>query len=191
VSGGQDLIGGHPAIDLVNTVSWRLDPARRSDRLTDGQALLDWVRRSGVVELVPAPGFPYPAVLERARALREDLHAVLSVVAGGEDVDPARLTALRDIGAAALLRARSRAALPLRFAFGPARADDIPEGIALSVLDLLVLTDLSRVRRCADDTCGWLYLDRSRNHSRRWCSSADCGNRHRVQQFAARARRSR
>ena len=124
-------------------------------------------------------------MLERIRALREDLHAVLGAVADGGDVDPARLTALRDAGAAALLRAGQSAALPLRFAFGPARADDLPAGIALSVLDLLVVADLSRVRRCADDSCGWLYLDRSR----RWCSSADCGNRHRVQQFAARARR--
>jgi predicted RNA-binding Zn ribbon-like protein len=33
------------------------------------------------------------------------------------------------------------------------------------------------VRECSGDTCGWLFVDTSRNHSRRWCDMEDCGNR--------------
>jgi predicted RNA-binding Zn ribbon-like protein len=55
--------------------------------------------------------------------------------------------------------------------------------VASSMEDLLTTDELARVRRCgawerADDgRCAWLFLDETRNHSRRWCSMAVCGNR--------------
>ena len=49
--------------------------------------------------------------------------------------------------------------------------------LAVDASDLLTSTDLDRVRECSGDTCSWLFLDRSRNRSRRWCDMADCGNR--------------
>jgi predicted RNA-binding Zn ribbon-like protein len=58
--------------------------------------------------------------------------------------------------------------------------------IALDLLDHL--TDPpGPVRLCGDPTCGWAYVDTSRGHRRRWCSSEDCGNRDRVRRHAARA----
>ncbi|HEX3205086.1 MAG TPA: CGNR zinc finger domain-containing protein [Propionibacteriaceae bacterium] len=48
--------------------------------------------------------------------------------------------------------------------------------------------DLERLRRCADQDCGWFFLDTSRNRTRRWCDPGDCGNRNRVKAFAARHR---
>ena len=47
------------------------------------------------------------------------------------------------------------------------------------------------VRECASDTCTWMFLDTSKNHSRRWCEMARCGNRDKVQRFRARSRRAR
>lgn len=49
--------------------------------------------------------------------------------------------------------------------------------IVYSASQLLASNRLDRVRQCAGDDCGWLFLDTSRNHSRRWCDMADCGNR--------------
>jgi len=50
--------------------------------------------------------------------------------------------------------------------------------IALSAAELLVSEDRGRVGQCADDRgCGWLFLDTSKNHTRRWCDINDCGNR--------------
>jgi predicted RNA-binding Zn ribbon-like protein len=43
--------------------------------------------------------------------------------------------------------------------------------------DLLTSKELNRVGRCADERCGWLFVDTSRNRSRRWCSMESCGNR--------------
>jgi predicted RNA-binding Zn ribbon-like protein len=39
---------------------------------------------------------------------------------------------------------------------------------------------------CAGEGCGWMFLDESRNASRRWCDSRDCGNRERVRKYLAR-----
>ncbi|MGH3319645.1 MAG: CGNR zinc finger domain-containing protein [Streptosporangiaceae bacterium] len=55
-------------------------------------------------------------------------------------------------------------------------------------MELLQSSDLAALRRCQNSACGWLFLDRSRSHTRRWCSSADCGNRERVRRHASRHR---
>ena len=39
---------------------------------------------------------------------------------------------------------------------------------------------LAHLRQCCGDNCGWLFLDSSKNHSRRWCDMRDCGNRAKV-----------
>jgi len=49
--------------------------------------------------------------------------------------------------------------------------------VARAAADLLTEGDLTRVRQCAGDTCGWLFVDTTRNHSRQWCDMRDCGNR--------------
>ena len=55
-----------------------------------------------------------------------------------------------------------------------------------SAADLLTSDRLARVRSCGDPRCGWLFLDTSRNRSRRWCDMADCGNRAKARRHYAR-----
>jgi predicted RNA-binding Zn ribbon-like protein len=55
--------------------------------------------------------------------------------------------------------------------------------IVKSAADLLVSAQLDRIRVCADPQCGWLFLDSSRNRSRRWCSMDTCGNRAKARRF--------
>jgi predicted RNA-binding Zn ribbon-like protein len=58
--------------------------------------------------------------------------------------------------------------------------------IALSALTLLTQSDLSRIKQCQGDHCGWLFFDTTKNRSRRWCEMEVCGNR--AKQRALRAR---
>jgi len=58
--------------------------------------------------------------------------------------------------------------------------------VARAATALLTSSDLARVRECADDACGWLFLDHSRNGSRRWCDMADCGNRAKARRYRER-----
>ncbi len=61
--------------------------------------------------------------------------------------------------------------------------------VALSAAELLVSAERERVGQCADERgCGWLFLDTSKNHSRRWCDSKDCGNRDRQHRYYERTR---
>lgn len=63
--------------------------------------------------------------------------------------------------------------------------------VALSAANLATGELAERVRRCADPECGWLFLDRSKNRSRRWCDMADCGNRAKARRFQERRRENR
>jgi predicted RNA-binding Zn ribbon-like protein len=69
--------------------------------------------------------------------------------------------------------------------------ESILHPIVKSAADLLVSTQLQRLRVCADPECGWLFLDCSRNHSRRWCSMESCGNRAKARRFYQRHQQSK
>ncbi|MEV7431143.1 MULTISPECIES: CGNR zinc finger domain-containing protein [unclassified Nocardioides] len=56
---------------------------------------------------------------------------------------------------------------------------------AMAMVDVIRADDLGRLGVCADDGCGGLVLDLSRNRSRRFCSTA-CGNRNAVAAYRAR-----
>ena len=58
--------------------------------------------------------------------------------------------------------------------------------VARSVAELLTSPNLGRVKVCGGEGCGWMFLDESRNASRRWCDSRNCGNRKRVRKHLAR-----
>jgi predicted RNA-binding Zn ribbon-like protein len=188
-----DLRGGHPAVDLVNTVAWRGDPHRRTEYLVDYVDLVEWTRHAGVLSPreardlaeYPASGGAAAATTLRAtRQLREALHGIWT--GSGSDRDADRVAdAYRSA-----LRARR---LALDGDVGtwrdPALTVQTPlHRLAVESLTLLTAVPRRRVKRCGDDECGWLFLDSSHRQNRRWCSTADCGNRARVRRFYHRSR---
>jgi predicted RNA-binding Zn ribbon-like protein len=191
------LIGGHVALDLVNTVSWRLDDGRRKDHLTDFAALAQWCRATSLLDKVAtqdllAAAVAHPEPAERAvhdtRALREHLHALLAALIDGDTFGPVTVPpGLRLLFLDALTRS-DLAGPPMRWQVAVTQPADIPRLLALQALDLMQGLSESSLRRCQGAGCGWLFLDRTRNHARRWCSSADCGNRDRAQRYYARHR---
>jgi predicted RNA-binding Zn ribbon-like protein len=60
--------------------------------------------------------------------------------------------------------------------------------IAYEAAQLLASGNLDYVRRCAAEDCGWLFLDKSKSHSRRWCDMKSCGNRDKARRFYERQR---
>jgi predicted RNA-binding Zn ribbon-like protein len=191
------LVGGHPALDLVNTVSWRLDDARRRDNLTHPAALIAWCQRAGLLDEPTATALSTFAAadepdaqraLHGVLALREQLtHVLEALLARRDDGDvliPSRLhNALVDALAHSQLTGP-----PMHWQLPVRQPSNLPHLLALSVLDLLQSSDLHLLGRCAGPGCGWLFLDRTRSHTRRWCNSADCGNRDRARRHYARHR---
>jgi predicted RNA-binding Zn ribbon-like protein len=188
-------IGGHPALDLCNTVSWRLDPARRIERLVTAQTLVDWFC---TITAWPDHQHLSRQLLDQPESAERCLHLVRWLRAATTRLLDARLghaTMQSDdidvIAAAwrdALAVARTPTELPLTWTIEPTSPARLGQAIALSVAELVHRPDLSGLRRCDGDGCGWLFLDTTRNHSRRWCDPLDCGNRARVRSYTERHR---
>jgi predicted RNA-binding Zn ribbon-like protein len=60
--------------------------------------------------------------------------------------------------------------------------------LAQAASELMASTALDRLRACGSETCRWLFLDTSKNHTRRWCDMKICGNRMKARRFSARRR---
>jgi predicted RNA-binding Zn ribbon-like protein len=184
-----EISGGALCLDLTNTVSNRgTEPI---ERLVGYGDLVDWARQAGAADdgearalrrRAAAEPDAAAAVLARARALREALYALFSAAAAGRPGPEPALAVLNAELPAALARrrlARDGAAYRWRDAAGEDGPPlDAPLAPAVrSAAELLTSDELALVRECAADTCGWLFLDRSRNRSRRWCDMKVCGNR--------------
>jgi predicted RNA-binding Zn ribbon-like protein len=190
----EPLIGGHPALDFTNSVGWHAG-ADQIERFHAYADLLDWAGNAKVLrrEQVAVLGrraaeSPRAArtALERAIEIRELIYRIFTEVAKGATPKRADLDRLRTTQLEALRHAEADWSGGLAFSF--ARSDDLLAPVwplVLAAVDLLRSPELQRVRQCANDPCGWLFIDRSRNRSRRWCSSGDCGNEARVRRFRA------
>jgi predicted RNA-binding Zn ribbon-like protein len=187
--GWAEAIGNHPALDLVNTVAWRLDPDRVVDRLPDGLELVRWAAFVGLLDDAQEAAFaaeldgdPHAnrRIAAQARRTRELLHAVLQPMAVGEEPAGPDLAALHRRLLGALGRAELSSVMPLEWTTGLRSVFDLPDELGLVSWRLLQGADRRRLRQCQDGDCGWLFLDRTKNGARVWCSSADCGNRSRA-----------
>ena len=173
----MELIGGHLALDLVNTVAWRLDDQRRVDRLADPANLRRWLTANAL------PGQGTSDLRDALVHCRETAYAVLQPLAINAEPRARDLAVLRELIEDVVRTSSLVSARPLTW-----RAESTADRVRLSVWRLFEDEDLSRLRQCDDDDCGWLFLDRSKNGSRRWCSSADCGNRARARRHYQRHR---
>ena len=185
----EQAAAGHVLLDLVNTVAWRLDGARRTDRLSTPADLARWLVASeladrAVLERLNAEQWPVDEVV----AFRELLYGLLRPAVTGHRPDTADLGRLRDTVADAMTVAELVTLFPARWTVPVRGPRDLLRLLAVQALDMFESEDPRRLRQCADQACGWLFLDRSRNMSRRWCSSADCGNRDRARRHHQRER---
>jgi predicted RNA-binding Zn ribbon-like protein len=193
-----ELIGGHPALDLVNTVSWRHDTHRRRENLATSLDLLAWAHRAGVLDThhltamrlaIAEDSETAERVLRQVHELREQLYHHLADRIdhpGGEQ--PIREGSPLQRALADAVTASRLTGTPARWTLQARGPLDLAPVLTLHALDLLQTTPPDRLRRCDDDGCGWLFLDTTRNHSRRWCSSRDCGNRDRARRHYTRNR---
>jgi predicted RNA-binding Zn ribbon-like protein len=195
-----ELIAGHLALDFINTVDWRADPARRHDLVGSADDLVAWARLVGIVTTAEARTLKTAAarapragarVLRRARLLREVLARVFEAVGRGARPSARDDRLLNAFLSAALRRRR----LELRGASyhwvwrypDDADFDRVVFPMVLAAAELLASPERLKVRTCAASDCGWLFLDTSRNGARRWCTMQSCGNRAKARRFYQRA----
>jgi predicted RNA-binding Zn ribbon-like protein len=189
------IVGGHLALDFANTVDDPFGPARH-DHASTYADLVRWSVRVGTVTDLQGSQLlrkaarrlkDADATTDRAHRLRKTINEIFGAIADGSPSVPRRWTRLRpfvaDAFADATVHDDGHGVYEWRWAPGIDLAV-VLHPIAASAADLLVSADLPRVSRCA--RCPWLFLDNSKNHSRRWCDMNDCGKAQKIERYVAR-----
>jgi predicted RNA-binding Zn ribbon-like protein len=193
-----DLDSGDLCLDFANTNDWH-SSEHPVEKLLNYEGLLSWGRQAGILSDAQASQLrllanqlPDQAEQAYARAieLREAIYRIFSNRYEGKEIS------LEDL---AILNSALSSAMPnleiapsgSSFEWCWKQGDIIPEmvvwPVARAAALLLTSEHLNRVRECEDDHgCGYLFIDQSKNRSRRWCSMESCGNRAKARRHYAR-----
>ena len=183
------LVGGALCLDFTNSVSGLHEGDHEREHLHAYDHLIAWAAHAGAIEMGEARLLLKRArdddgggarALHRALALRDVIHDIFAAVAHGAAIPERALDSFN----AALADASRHARVLLAkegFAWGwddlAARLDSPLWPVLRSAADLLTTGKLDRIKQCPYPHCGWLFLDFSKNKSRRWCEMSVCGNR--------------
>lgn len=174
-------VAGALCLELANSVPNR--------KMSTGR---DWLLDPGIEAWAASVGLPDvdgdadPVQVATLRELRETVHRVFVALADGDQPPPADLDALTQLYARGLAEfgyAVDDGLVRRRWPDDASHADRLAR-LASSAIELLTSPHLGRVRGCP--SCGWLFVDSSRNQSRRWCSMQTCGNRTKARRHHAR-----
>ncbi|MFO7623205.1 MAG: ABATE domain-containing protein [Anaerolineales bacterium] len=179
---------GHLSLDFTNTLEWR----KRSEPIEylSGYAdLLLWGNIVGLLKKEEVESLleqshliqdEVNAIYNRAITLREALYRMFSAIANTSQPALADVSVLNTELAIALSH-RTIEWTDQGFQWGWEQAnnhlDSLLWHVAASAAELLTSDLLERVGECQGIDCGWLFIDTSKNHSRRWCNMDSCGNR--------------
>lgn len=196
-----DLCGGHPALDFVNSLDNRFGSRGGTEGLQSYDDLLRFTRETRLLDTARTAQVARTVTTEAAvralragRALREALAESFYAVVDRRPPSSTSLETLEryfhvadrhrelrwqpDIG--------ERAGLAWSWRFNEGKAELPLWVIAHAARDLMLSPEMKRVRACEADTCRWLFLDTSRNHTRRWCKMQVCGNRMKARRYQVR-----
>ena len=195
------LIAGRRCLDFVNTLRGRIrdQPVEHLRQYTD---FIRWSLAAGnlaqqeaqaLTSMADADAISAAIVVRRAIELREALYRVFATLLISDRPDASDLATLN-----AELERVSPHLCCLRWTdSGPALGwstaltlDRPLWNVVRSTIELLVSDQRALVKQCEEETCSWLFIDETRNHSRRWCDMTVCGNRAKARRFRARRRRT-
>ena len=194
-----DLSGGALCLDFVNTLADR--PRGEEEHLGDAAALLEWARQAEVAprreigaladELTARPHDVAPW-FDGALELRETLYRIFRCLPRGDaptEEDLARLNGALAEALPHLLVAAGDEGFSWQWRADGAGFDRVLWPVVRSAADLLTSSEVPLLRECASGTCSWLFVDRSRNHRRKWCDMSTCGNRAKARRHYRRRKR--
>ena len=189
-----DLTGGRLCLDFVNTVDNRLKN-NREDKLSGYAELLAFGQETGVFSVSEARKLKEEGrknkseafkLFQRAVAVREVLFRILSAVAARREVSGADAGALnaelQRLNSDSVIAPGNRTVTWL-WTEKSSGAGRLIGRIVRSAVELLTSEDIERVKLCAAENCGWLFIDGSRSHNRRWCEMRTCGSQNKARAY--------
>lgn len=183
------LVAGATALDLVNTLDNRFVEGHTPDELlADDEDLIQFLiqggllteRKARALKRVPAAEEERQAVVRKVRALREAIAAIVYAWVDGRKAPAAAVKAIEKIWDQVVGHRSledSQTGLTWRWPDVGSHLESPLWLLAEAGLTFLSSPDVVLTRRCANDTCRWLFVDGSKNHTRRWCDMKLCGNR--------------
>ncbi len=197
----QSLVGGRLCLDFINTVDEHAS-AHPIEYLTSYTELVAWSQHAQVLTaaegqqlLTGAARYPdeASATLAAAITFREALYRIF-LAALAEETPATDDLAIFNAARAHALAHSEIAAVDNGFAWRwKVDTDDLGWmlwPITLSAADVLLSPDLRKLKECPGPGCGWLFLDTSKNHTRRWCTMEGCGNRAKARSHYQRKRQT-
>jgi predicted RNA-binding Zn ribbon-like protein len=204
-----EFLGEALCLDFLNTLH---DTAAKDpeEELTSDADLAAWALQAGILSPSEAGRLQAGALpnyvplqllskervspLDDARALREVLRRMFRRAAREGKIAPGDVGTLNRLLGHLPATGRieeSNGDWRMSWASQAEGTEKIFYAIVKSAAELVATGRWRAVRECASDTCTWMFLDTSKNHSRRWCEMARCGNRDKVHRFRTRSRRAR
>jgi len=195
------LVGGHSALDFVNSLDWRFRKSGAEELLETYGDLLSFTVQAGLLKKPEALGLARTVgkrkagrVLMAGKALREVLaNFFYSVVDGGPPASWCMQALEEHIEKARKHQRLTWSGTCLEWSWTQVWQEaEFPIWVlALRAADLITSPSLVKVRACDNSECRWLFLDTSKNQRRRWCDMNLCGNRMKSRRFKAREKTSR
>ena len=195
-----DLSGGILCLDFANTVSRRDDPKRRKEHLHSYDDLISFATQSGQISPKESASLREFAgrhkrqaqeLLAKAIALRETVFRAFVAIAQHRPPSAVDIQQINDAALEALQhRELIRSNDAYRWSWIAERVDPLESllrPVGHSAAELLTSQQLQAVRYCEAPDCEWLFLDNSRNRSRRWCDMKSCGNRQKARRHYQRS----
>ena len=177
------FIGGHPALDLANTVFNRRVPEPENELLTSARDIGNWFKAAGLAssrEATAVAGIADGSLVERVHELREATAQVFGSITANDPPATEPLGALFTFASAGLANGSvGLTGTRPELALAQWRNPDAVTA-ALAVLSIEAFFTLPRERLRSRPRCAWLFLDTSRGGKRRWCSMRVCGNREKI-----------
>lgn len=173
---GMPFLGSRLWIDFVNSA-----PVALGDLIATPEG---WRRWCAAAELGAGPS----ADLKAIHALRSALARLFECLLNGVPADAADVAAVNTV----MARAASHPEIAVDDHGVAVRTAQVHAGdplvaIVADFADFAAHFEAGRMRHCGNPECSLVFYDTARNGTRRWCSMAACGNRHKVRSHRARA----
>ncbi|AYC39348.1 CGNR zinc finger domain-containing protein [Streptomyces griseorubiginosus] len=154
------------------------------ERIPVPSRLADWLADNGL-----AVDSCDRAQLDRARELREAIHAAATAVANENPLPSSAVQVINDRSTHGLASAVLTPEGGREWRLASASVEDALSVIAADAIDLLSGERDGKISLCASPTCRAAFVDTSRGHTRRWCDMNTCGNREKKARFLANKRK--
>jgi len=199
--GSIKLLGGRLCLDFVNTVDC-YGCSDLGEYLNNYQDLVFWCRHVGMItdqeaKTLSTKSTENPAEAKRthhlAIELREIVYRIFSSIAEGKFQCENDLAVFNDYLSKTMRWSqivKTKNGFYWDILGNKMKLDWIINPVIRSAADLLISEELQKIKKCSDPTCGWLFLDSSRNRSRRWCDMRDCGNRAKASRYYKKKKKS-